>query len=86
MINPKDIELVEALQLRPDIDRVKERGEIRKPVLVWNKYTPDQKYQVRDGHHRVIASQERGDEKIPALVLMRTDHLKDFRKRKKLPY
>lgn len=82
LIDPKDIELVEALQLKPDIEKIKESGDIQKPIFVWGKYWPEQKYQVRDGHHRVLAAQKRGDKLIPAEVVISTKQLKDWRKRK----
>jgi len=89
MINPFDVEFQEDISTkdRNKIEEIKSSGDIRKPIEVWNKYDSDDYYQVDNGHHRTIAAQERGDERIPAIVFDNEDSRKLHRKRESLsPY
>jgi hypothetical protein len=82
LVNPKNIilpEVEEAIiggwgdkiigtKSRKKIDEIKVSGDIRKPVTVHGPDKPGEKLLLIDGHHRVIASLERGDEKIPVKI------------------
>jgi hypothetical protein len=81
-INPFDVEFTEDTDTknRENIEKIKQSGEIKHPIDVWNKYDSDDYYELVDGHHRTIAAQERGDEKILAYVFDNIDSRNKYRK------
>lgn len=81
MIPISDIQILEEerYKLRSKIDKIKLSGDIHTPIKVHAKYGPNQKYQLWDGHHRLIAARERGDKYIPAIIDLNVSAHKHWR-------
>jgi len=87
LANPNDLQLIESEKekSKSKIQDIADSGDILEPVRVFNKYTSDQKYQVIDGHHRVLAAIKRGDTQIPIEVVDYPEYREDSRRRQGLP-
>jgi len=87
LVNPNDLQFTESEEgkNKMTIKRIKESGDILEPVEAWNKYTPEQKLQIKNGHHRTIAARERGDKLIPVLIYDKQNDREYYRRKHKLP-